>query len=82
MSTEVKSTMILNFSFFGANVINIITYMVSIPAPTTLIVDTNILFGDTNGNPYLNIMQTQKKHMELNILKVVERTQLASLFSM
>jgi hypothetical protein len=31
----------------------ITTYAVSIAAPTPLIVDTRMLFGDTNGSPYL-----------------------------
>jgi hypothetical protein len=44
---------ILAFSLLGANMMNMNTYIISIPAPVPLIVDTKILFGDTKGRPYL-----------------------------
>ena len=51
--TKAKRPNILAFSLFGANIMNINTYTDSITAPVPFIVDTNMLFGDTNGKPYL-----------------------------
>ena len=51
---------IFPFSFFGAYIMNTITYINSITAPVPFIVDTNILCGDTNGNPYLFYIFQQK----------------------
>lgn len=51
--TRVKRPTILTFSFFGAYITKTKTYTVSITAPVPLIVDTNMLFGDTKGSPYL-----------------------------
>jgi hypothetical protein len=53
VSTNVRSPKILAFSLLGANMMNMNTYIISIPAPVPLIVDTKILFGDTKGRPYL-----------------------------
>lgn len=50
---------IFPFSFFPAYTMNTITYINSITAPVPFIVDTNILCGDTNGNPYLYIILQQ-----------------------
>ena len=51
--TKVRSPRILAFSFLGANMRKITTYMNSIAAPVPLIVDTSKLFGDTKGKSYL-----------------------------
>lgn len=39
--------------WLDANARKITTYTASIAAPAPLIVDTSMLFGDTNGSPYL-----------------------------
>lgn len=52
VTTKAKRPNILSFSFFGANIMNTDTYTNSIAAPVPFIVDTNMLFGDTNGSPY------------------------------
>ena len=51
--TKANRPRILAFSLFGANMMKIKTYMVSITDPVPLIVETKMLFGDTNGRPYL-----------------------------
>jgi hypothetical protein len=51
-STAVKRPKILSFSFLGANMMNIKTYMISIAAPAPFTVDTSKLWGDTKGKPY------------------------------
>ena len=40
--------------WLDANTRKITTYTASIAAPAPLIVDTRMLFGDTNGSPYLH----------------------------
>lgn len=52
-STRVKRPRILIFSFLGANMIKMKTYIVSITAPVPFTVDTSKLWGDTKGRPYL-----------------------------
>lgn len=52
-STKVNRAKILIFSFLGANMMNIKTYMISIPAPVPFTVVTGMLLGDTKGRPYL-----------------------------
>lgn len=52
VSTNAKSPKILVLSFFGAYTMKINTYMISIPAPVPLIVETNRLCFDTKGRPY------------------------------
>lgn len=56
-STAVNRPKILIFSFLGANVMNIKTYMISITAPVPFIVDTSMLCGDTKGRPYLWMLE-------------------------
>ena len=53
VSTNAKRPKILVFSFFGAYTMKINTYMISIPAPVPLMVETKRLFFDTKGRPYL-----------------------------
>lgn len=52
-STERKSPKTLAFSFFGAKVRKMMTYIISSPAPVPFMIDTSMLFADMNGNPYL-----------------------------
>jgi len=52
-STKVNREKILIFSFIGANMMNIKTYMISIAALVPFTVGTGMLFGDTKGRPYL-----------------------------
>jgi hypothetical protein len=59
-STNVRSPNILAFSFLGAYMMKNTTYMNSIPAPVPLIVDTNMLLGDTKGRPYLQLSKKKK----------------------
>lgn len=50
--TRTRMEKIFVFSFLGAKMRKISTYMDSIAAPVPLIVDTSMLCGDTKGNPY------------------------------
>lgn len=56
-STKVNREQILIFSFLGANIMNIRTYMISIPAPVPFTVDTGMLLGDIKGRPYLWMLE-------------------------
>lgn len=51
--THVRIPRIFSFSFLGAYMRNTSTYMASMPAPVPLSAETSMLFGDTNGSPYL-----------------------------
>ena len=51
--TRTRMEKIFVFSFLGAKLRKISTYMNSIAAPVPLIVDTGRLCGDTKGSPYL-----------------------------
>jgi len=62
-STNVRSPKILPFSFLGAYMMKSTTYMNSIPAPVPLIVDTNMLLGDTKGRPY----QAERRQLSMVI---------------
>lgn len=53
LRTETRSPKIFAFSFLGANIRKINTYIDSIAAPVPLMIETNMLFGDTKGKPYL-----------------------------
>jgi len=53
----VKRPRILAFSFLGANTMKINTYMISMNDPVPFTVDTNMLWGDTKGKPYLWIVK-------------------------
>jgi hypothetical protein len=59
-STAVKKPKILSFSFLGANMMNIKTYMISIAAPAPFTVDTSKLWGDTKGKPYLWLLEVRR----------------------
>lgn len=54
-STRAKRAEILAFSLLGAKMRKVSTYIASSPAPVPLMIDTNVLFGDTIGRPYLFI---------------------------
>lgn len=54
VTTIINRPNIFSLSLGGANIRNIITYIVSIAAPVPFIVETNMLLGETNGKPYLH----------------------------
>lgn len=62
-STAVKRPRILALSLFGAKMMKINTYISSMAAPVPLIVDTKMLFGDTNGRPY----QAERRQLSIVI---------------
>lgn len=68
VTTKAKRPNILSFSFFGANIMNTNTYTNSIAAPVPFIVDTNMLFGDTNGSPYLLFQSINKNKNKVEFL--------------
>lgn len=68
--TKVRSAKIFPFSFLGANMRKISTQIDSITAPVPLIVDTNKLFGDTNGKPYLFNPSTKIQKIIYRIVKL------------
>lgn len=52
-STKMNRPSILALSFLIEYAMKMSTYMISMAAPVPLMVDTSMLFFDTNGRPYL-----------------------------
>ena len=79
-STKVNRAKILIFSFLGANMMNIKTYMISIPAPVPFTVVTGMLLGDTKGRPYLWMLEI-RSYSNTHLCAPRAHTQISSLTS-